>query len=644
MPPAPATASKGAKKASKAKSSRPAGDKKRKKKRKESYSIYIYKVMKQVHPDTGISSKAMSIMNSFVNDLFERIASEASRLAHYNKRSTISSREVQTAVRLLLPGELAKHAVSEGTKAVTKYTSSNKMQEYQTYMSRDGTYGGNAELAAISELYNVASIRKVTERKIAPENTLVAFQLAVNQSAYGFESDVRISLDGIPFILHDKTLRRTTNIEEVYPDRVDDDASTFTFDELRKLNAGSWFLEEDPMDVVGSLTDKAKEIYNNQTIMSLEELIDLANLTGKNIFIDVQIPVKENPYYHTAYQKAVDVILNTGILPKQTPGTYLMTWVSVDIISAIIIITILIVQWLETWFIELVDLLFTSVDCFYCLFILVAMVTHMRFQYYKHNYCLLCITGSLGCQWHRYRQSACNSRKDDTTDNSSESNLLEDADKDSENLASNENGDHQSESASAQVNESPVSSDQNSSETVAEEEKEEKKEKQVKVKLMYLNNTQRIVDAYLSDTIGGFRQSHFRKELSDNKMVHFIFNGKALGNDTSTLSSCNVKGNSIIHCLITPSLARQNEESTSNQAGAAFVPPPINEGRQETFIERVVYPFFIILFAIIWYQQFAFEDSFIYSSIMSLLGVVLFLLAMSLAFFRAIRFWAIQQI
>ncbi|XP_022347371.1 histone H2B type 1-F/J/L-like [Enhydra lutris kenyoni] len=98
--------------------------KKRKRSRKESYSIYVYKVLKQVHPDTGISSKAMGIMNSFVNDIFERIASEASRLAHYNKRSTITSREVQTAVRLLLPGELAKHAVSEGTKAVTKYTSS----------------------------------------------------------------------------------------------------------------------------------------------------------------------------------------------------------------------------------------------------------------------------------------------------------------------------------------------------------------------------------------------------------------------------------------------------------------------------------------------------------------------------------------
>ena len=41
-----------------------------------------------------------------------------------NHRAAITSREIQTAVRLLLPGELAKHAVSEGTKAVTKYTSS----------------------------------------------------------------------------------------------------------------------------------------------------------------------------------------------------------------------------------------------------------------------------------------------------------------------------------------------------------------------------------------------------------------------------------------------------------------------------------------------------------------------------------------
>jgi histone H2B len=100
--------------------------KKRKKKRQETYSTYIYKVLKQVHPDTGISTRAMSILNSFVNDIFERVATEASKLASYNKKSTISSREIQTSVRLILPGELAKHAVSEGTKAVTKYSSSAK--------------------------------------------------------------------------------------------------------------------------------------------------------------------------------------------------------------------------------------------------------------------------------------------------------------------------------------------------------------------------------------------------------------------------------------------------------------------------------------------------------------------------------------
>ena len=116
-------------KAAKATKSAAGGEKGGKKKgrhtkRKESYASYVFKVLKQVHPDTGVSNKAMSIMNSFVNDIFERIANEASKLAAYNKRSTISSREIQTAVRLILPGELAKHAVSEGTKAVTKYTSS----------------------------------------------------------------------------------------------------------------------------------------------------------------------------------------------------------------------------------------------------------------------------------------------------------------------------------------------------------------------------------------------------------------------------------------------------------------------------------------------------------------------------------------
>ena len=117
MPPAKKTPAKKSEK--KPKSS----DKKKKKKRTESYSSYIYKVLKQVHPDTGISSKGMAVMCNFITDLFERIGNEAATVCRFSKTKTLGSREVQTAVRLILPGELAKHAVSEGTKAVTKYNS-----------------------------------------------------------------------------------------------------------------------------------------------------------------------------------------------------------------------------------------------------------------------------------------------------------------------------------------------------------------------------------------------------------------------------------------------------------------------------------------------------------------------------------------
>ena len=102
-----------------AKVSKTSVKKRRAKRNHNSFAYFINKVLKQVHPDTGI-------MNSFVNDLLDRVACEASRLTKYGKNRTMSSREIQTAVRLLLPGELAKHAISEGTKAVTKYTSYKK--------------------------------------------------------------------------------------------------------------------------------------------------------------------------------------------------------------------------------------------------------------------------------------------------------------------------------------------------------------------------------------------------------------------------------------------------------------------------------------------------------------------------------------
>ena len=93
----------------------------KKKKSTASFKSYISKILKQVHPKTRISKRSMVIINNFVVDTFDRVAFEAGKLCRLTKRSTLSSRDVQAATRLVLPGELAKHAVSEGTKSLNKF-------------------------------------------------------------------------------------------------------------------------------------------------------------------------------------------------------------------------------------------------------------------------------------------------------------------------------------------------------------------------------------------------------------------------------------------------------------------------------------------------------------------------------------------
>ncbi|TNV75204.1 hypothetical protein FGO68_gene11121 [Halteria grandinella] len=87
-------------------------------KRVETWSIYIFCVLKQVHPYTSISKKAIQVMNSFITDMFERITLQASKLVSQNKKRTLTHRDLQAALRLVLNGELTKHALSEGTKSI----------------------------------------------------------------------------------------------------------------------------------------------------------------------------------------------------------------------------------------------------------------------------------------------------------------------------------------------------------------------------------------------------------------------------------------------------------------------------------------------------------------------------------------------
>jgi histone H2B len=93
----------------------------RKPRRRERYHNHLYKVLRQVQGwDISISAKAMNVMNEFSNHSFDRIMDEASRLVRYSGKATLTEREVQMAVRLVLPGELARHADKFGTKRIDR--------------------------------------------------------------------------------------------------------------------------------------------------------------------------------------------------------------------------------------------------------------------------------------------------------------------------------------------------------------------------------------------------------------------------------------------------------------------------------------------------------------------------------------------
>ncbi|NKX54793.1 glycerophosphodiester phosphodiesterase family protein [Arthrobacter mobilis] len=92
----------------------------------------------------------------------------------------------------------------------------------------------------------------------APENTVAAFKDGRASGADFIEIDVQLSADGVPFLFHDDTAARTTNVEEVFPDRAQAPVTSFTWAELRQLDAGSYFGERFAGERIPHLDDAAR--------------------------------------------------------------------------------------------------------------------------------------------------------------------------------------------------------------------------------------------------------------------------------------------------------------------------------------------------------------------------------------------------
>lgn len=147
----------------------------------------------------------------------------------------------------------------------------------------------------------------------APEESEAAMRWARNIGADYIECDLQKTKDGVILALHDESLLRTTDIENHYPNRQNNYTSSFTFDELLKLDIGSWFNEANP--------ERARESFRGLDMLTLEDVLAIAE--GKRIKRDengkrIVERDAEGKYLRTVYE---DDPADNG----NRPGVYIET-------------------------------------------------------------------------------------------------------------------------------------------------------------------------------------------------------------------------------------------------------------------------------------------------------------------------------
>ncbi|TRY66158.1 hypothetical protein DNTS_010874, partial [Danionella cerebrum] len=152
---------------------------------------------------------------------------------------------------------------------------------------------------------------------LAPENTILSFNRALQRNVSGLEAEVTISLDGVPFLMRDRTLRRTTNVRRVFPERQFEDASLFNWTDLSSLNAGRWFLKDDPFWTVQLMSTTERWSVGNQTVCSLEQMLKLAARSKTWAVFTLRRPPPSHPHYHDWVNITLDTVLRSGIPQHQ---------------------------------------------------------------------------------------------------------------------------------------------------------------------------------------------------------------------------------------------------------------------------------------------------------------------------------------
>ncbi|XP_053500841.1 glycerophosphodiester phosphodiesterase domain-containing protein 5 isoform X3 [Ictalurus furcatus] len=168
---------------------------------------------------------------------------------------------------------------------------------------------------------------------LAPENTIMSFNKALQQKVSGFEADVTISADGVAFLMRDHTLHRTTDVDRVFPRRQHEDASLFTWPEIRSLNAGLWFLRDDPYWTAQFMSVKERGRAANQTVCSLVDLLRLAVKTNRTVMLSLRSPPPQHPRHELWISDALKAVQRSGIQSEQV--MWMKDWYRKKVRSAV---------------------------------------------------------------------------------------------------------------------------------------------------------------------------------------------------------------------------------------------------------------------------------------------------------------------
>ncbi len=151
---------------------------------------------------------------------------------------------------------------------------------------------------------------------LAPENTIAAGNVSLDyDTVVGWEVDIRISFDGVPFLMHDDLLLRTTNISAHFPSRKNDRAETFTISELKELDAGSWFVDKDSFGTIsnGIISNTKAESYRGIRIPTFEEVLNFTRDNNLYLDFDPYMPDSSHPFYDDFYEILLNMTIDSGI-------------------------------------------------------------------------------------------------------------------------------------------------------------------------------------------------------------------------------------------------------------------------------------------------------------------------------------------